>query len=246
MPVSMDWVRSFYEKQHQWAGVCSGPVEDVHRRRARLIVCPGRKPPYRILELGCGGGQSAVALAELGHEVVGIDLLPAAIQHARALGARTPGVSVAWVEADFYHFDPLGDFDVVCSFDGFGVGTDADQRRLLKRVASWLRPTGCAFIDIYNPSYWEQQAGKAMSWRDVSRRYDYDREGSRMLDTWWPAGHPELAVTQSLRCYAPEELRSLIDGTGLSLVKALLCAEFPEEAKVAATAMQYRARLRHL
>lgn len=249
---AMDWVPMFYEKQHQWAGVCSGPVEDVHRRRARLILCPDHTSAYRILELGCGGGQSAVALAELGHEVVGIDLLSAAIEHARRLSSTSPRISIAWVEADFYHFDPEGSFDVVCYFDGFGVGCDKDQRRLLKRVASWLRPNGCAFIDIYNPSYWEQQDGREMSWPDVSRRYDYDRKGCRMLDTWWPTGNPRQAVTQSLRCYRPEELRPLVQGTGLALAEVRPCAEYAVPADdgeavsaTVETALQYRAILRH-
>jgi len=39
-----------------------------------------------------------------------------------------------------------------------------------------------------------------------------------MLDTWWPTGHPADAVTQSLRCYSPDDLESLLDGIGLALV----------------------------
>lgn len=36
-----------------------------------------------------------------------------------------------------------------------------------------------------------------------------------MLDTWWPTGDPADAVTQSLRCYSPDDLEYLRDGIGL-------------------------------
>ena len=242
----MEWVRAFYEKQQQWADVCSGSVRNVHRRRAALIVCPRRKPPYRILELGCGGGQSAVALAELGHEVVGLDVLPAVIAHAQRLANGVPGGSVSFIETDFYEYRSNRPFDIVCYFDGFGIGSDSDQRHLLELVSSWLRPTGRAFLDVYNPDYWEQQVGNEMSWSDVSRRYGYDRSERRMLDTWWPTGHPEKAVTQTLRCYRPEELEALIEETRLSLVEVTRCAEYdaPGTKSDPESAMQYRAVLR--
>lgn len=53
---------------------------------------------------------------------------------------------------------------------------------------------------------------------DVCRRYEFDKAGCRMLDTWWPTGHSSDAVTQSLRCYSPGDLESLLDGIGLALV----------------------------
>lgn len=60
-------------------------------------------------------------------------------------------------------------------------------------------------------------AGREHRFATATRRYDFDADGCRMLDTWWPPGHEDLAVTQSLRCYAPADLRLLLAGTGLSL-----------------------------
>ncbi len=48
-------------------------------------------PPARILDLGCATGGVAVALAELGHRVHGVELEPALL--ARAQARRIPGAS---------------------------------------------------------------------------------------------------------------------------------------------------------
>jgi len=53
----MDWVKTFYERQHTWINVYSGEVEAWHRDKPESIVLSDRERPYRILELGCGGGK---------------------------------------------------------------------------------------------------------------------------------------------------------------------------------------------
>jgi 2-polyprenyl-3-methyl-5-hydroxy-6-metoxy-1,4-benzoquinol methylase len=42
------------------------------------------KPAQRILELGCGVGRFSRNLARAGHQVVGVDFSPVAIEKARA------------------------------------------------------------------------------------------------------------------------------------------------------------------
>jgi len=88
-------------------------------------------------------------------------------------------------------------------------------------MASWLRANGRAFIEIYTPWYWSKVAGIQYEWSDVSRRYDFDPDQSRMLDIWWETGHPEDSATQSLRCYSPDELQILLSETAFTLVKLL-------------------------
>jgi len=59
--------------------------------------------------------------------------------------------SLVAICGDFYEVDVPGPFDVVAYFDGFGIGSDPDQRRLLQRISSWLTPDGCALIDVFAP-----------------------------------------------------------------------------------------------
>lgn len=66
----------------------------------------------RIVDLGCGAGEHAVLLAGLGHDVVGADSSPAALDRARAV-ARAHGVDVTFVEVDALAPTALRGFDTV-------------------------------------------------------------------------------------------------------------------------------------
>jgi len=91
-----------------------------------------------------------------------------------------------------------------------------------------------------------------MKWEDAARRYDYDADLHRMLDTWWPVDDPSAAVTQSLRCYAPDELRRLLGSTGLALIDVHPGGAYDHDAGVyrervpLEEAMQYVAILRRV
>lgn len=233
----MDWVEEFYAQQHKWSGVYAGGIGDVHRRRVRImeqwsspVGCSSSRSeecapfkgrtgiaPQRVLELGAGGGQFAAAAADVGYDVTAIELIPSLAQHIRTLAEERRKGEVTVIEADFYEVTGIGTFDVVCYWDGFGIGSDDDQRRLLRRVYDWLRPGGIAVINVYTPWYWAQARGREMDVGDVMRRYDFHFQSSRMLDRWWPKQHEEQAVTQSLRCYSPADFSLLLRGTGLTL-----------------------------
>jgi hypothetical protein len=51
----------------------------------------------------------------------------------------------------------------------------------------------------------------------VRYREDFDADGGRMTEEMWREGHEDDVVTQSLRCYAPADLRLLLEDTGLVL-----------------------------
>ena len=123
---------------------------------------------------------------------------------------------------DFYAVDPGGSFDVVAYFDGFGIGSDDDQRLLLQRIAGWLSSDGCALIDVLTPWYFAKTAGNEEEFPEgsgIRYREDFDADGGRMTEQMWRAGREDEVVTQSLRCYGPADFRLLLEGTGLLLVE---------------------------
>ncbi|MBI2503541.1 MAG: class I SAM-dependent methyltransferase [Candidatus Latescibacteria bacterium] len=73
----------------------------------------------RILDLGCGAGRCAIALAELGLEVVGVDLSRAMIEAAR-LQAQMAGVKVEFQVMDAMDLELQAEsFEVVlCAYNG--------------------------------------------------------------------------------------------------------------------------------
>jgi SAM-dependent methyltransferase len=217
METSMEWVREFYERQNEWAGVYVGDVTETHRKNGAVLQRFAGGRIGSLLDLGAGGGQNAAAAADLGYTVTAVELVPSGVKNAQALASQPRKGTLRIVEGDFYEVEFPKRFDMVSYWDGFGIGSDDDQRRLLMRIARWLQSTGFALIEVYTPWYWAKSAGREMKFGKVIRRYDYDTETCRMVDRWWLAGREEEAVTQSLRCYSPDDLEILLKGTGLAL-----------------------------
>jgi SAM-dependent methyltransferase len=80
----------------------------------------------RIVDLGCGTGEHTVLLAERGHDVVGADSAPAALERARAVAAAH-GVSARFLEVDALAPAALRGFDTVLDSALFHI-FDADDR----------------------------------------------------------------------------------------------------------------------
>lgn len=216
--MSLGWVAPFYERQHDWLDEYREPtLNERHRAVAAAIPRLATPPPGRVLELGAGGGQVAAATADLGYDVVAVELVARAADHARSFTAAPRPGQLTIVAGDFFTVDLNGRFDVITYWDGFGIGLDADQRRLLRRIAAWLRPVGRALIEISVPWTWAALAGREQQFARADRRYGFDPNGCRMVDTWWPLGDESAAVSQTLRCYSPADLRLLLEGTGLRL-----------------------------
>ncbi|MEF2277920.1 class I SAM-dependent methyltransferase [Deinococcus sp. YIM 134068] len=211
----MHWSHSFYERQDALTGCYHAPIHTHHTTLASRVTAH-RGGPGTLLELGAGGGQFAVAAALTGYRVTALELMPGGSEHTHQLAAEH-GVTVRTLTADFYTADPGGPFDTVCYWDGFGIGEDDDQRRLLSRVAGWLAPGGTAYVDVYTPWYWARHAGFTRRTETFTQTYGFDADGCRMLDTYAPNG--EEPFTQSLRCYSPADLRLLLSDTGLTLAE---------------------------
>jgi SAM-dependent methyltransferase len=95
--------------------------------------------PGRVLDAGCGTGRVAIRLAELGHDVVGVDLDP------RMLGqARADAPALTWVQADLAGLALDGDpFDLVVAAGNViplvAAGTEA---AVVASLTGQLRPGG--------------------------------------------------------------------------------------------------------
>jgi hypothetical protein len=130
-------------------------------------------------------------------------------------------------EADFYTVELDGRFDVICCWEVFGLGSDADQRRLLRRMAQeWLAPGGCVLLDVYSPAKPARDAGREIRLPPLAgvpgsvemiERCHFDPVHSRWIDEWAPVAAPDQALAQTLRCYTPADLLLLLEGTGLAL-----------------------------
>ena len=96
----------------------------------------------RALDLGCGSGNWAVALAKRGWRVTGIDFVPKALRRARER-AEKAGVAVEFIEADVTELDQAGIgsgfpflLDIGLFHDEFNDEQRAAMGRLVTEVAS--------------------------------------------------------------------------------------------------------------
>ncbi len=223
---SQAWVKDFYSQAAVWWGQ-DPQAAGVHQARVETVarLCGGGC--MTILDLGTGPGATAAALADAGHHVLAVELSPARARFARDLATVPRRGSLAVLEADFYEMELKDRFEVVCCWETFGLGTDADQRRLLRRIAQeWLAPGGSVLMDVYNPAGPARDSGK--EWRlaplpgvpgsvEMLERCHYDPVQGRWIDEWQPTANPEHALAQTLRCYTPADLVLLLEGTGLRL-----------------------------
>lgn len=116
-------------------------LRDAHVRSAwdKLYV-DHLKPKQKILDIGCGTGSISVLLAELGHEVTGIDLSPKMIDLAKSKASDAKKDIVFHVmDASYPQFD-VNKFDViVCRHILWAL---PHQKDVLKRWLGLLRESG--------------------------------------------------------------------------------------------------------
>lgn len=211
--MTQSWVEPFYRKQFEWMDQ-NVDMADAYTEFAQEVKEQVGKPFREMLDIGAGRGEVAKILAEQGVQMTTLELVPELVEFARE---RSDGQVRSYC-GDFYTFILRETFDVVSYFDGFGIGSDEDQLHLLQRIRNWMKQDGCALLDIYQPLYWQQVAGKEMTVGTAYRVYDYDERSHRLLDTWWDPELTEEKFTQSLRCYSLEEISSLCQKADLEIV----------------------------
>jgi SAM-dependent methyltransferase len=102
----------------------------------------------QVVDLGCGPGLYANALARSGTAVTGVDFSPRSIAHARE-AARRDGLSTAYVEADYLTWTPEHRFDLALMiYCDYGAMAPLQRGQLLGRVRDLLEPGGAFLLDV--------------------------------------------------------------------------------------------------
>jgi 2-polyprenyl-6-hydroxyphenyl methylase/3-demethylubiquinone-9 3-methyltransferase len=107
----------FSELAHRWWDLDSEfrPLHEINPLRLEWIEEIVSLAGRHVLDVGCGGGILADAMARKGAEVLGIDLAVKALKVAQlhALEASTPGVTYREVSVEALATERPGSFDVV-------------------------------------------------------------------------------------------------------------------------------------
>ncbi len=103
----------------------------------------------KVIEIGCGGGRVSKYLESQGHEVIGIDMSPLALQAAMIYGAS----DCRFIDANDMDF-PDDYFDTASLLgNGLGLGGDMDSsRRMLSRLSKIVHVGGILLASSRDPS----------------------------------------------------------------------------------------------
>lgn len=120
-----------------------------------LVDALGLTPGARVLDVGCGPGRHALALARLGLEVVGVDRSIDFIALARD-AARLGGLDGArFVCGDVRALPLTGGFDaLVCLCQGgFGLLGGRDEIGAFAQMAGRVRPDGAIALSAFSAAF---------------------------------------------------------------------------------------------
>lgn len=119
------------------------PAWDIPRAQSAVVtIADAGGFAGRVIDLGCGTGENALFLSARGYDVLGVDLVPRAVERARAK-ATERGLSAAFETRDVLELSTLDRvFDAALDSGVFHVFSDADRLRYVRSVASILAPGG--------------------------------------------------------------------------------------------------------
>jgi len=219
-----DWAREYFERGYAQRWGLPAPSEDVRLQAGSLWNLLQLCPTSRVIDIGCGHGRHALALARSGVEVVGLDFSVALLNRARRLAAELQ-TQVRWVRGDMRRLP----FRPECSsaailIDAFGFfDSEAEHDAVLREAARVLTAGGRLVLKVVN-------AGPILSaFRETNRE---ERDGvvisisstltmdpprmTQRISVSGPGGQGEYERRQ--RLYRVEELSVALEHAGFAIV----------------------------
>ena len=142
----------FSDLAHRWWDKESEfrPLHQINPLRLEWIENLIPLKGLRVLDVGCGGGILADAMARKGADVLGIDLASKALKVAQlhALEAQTEGVQYREISAEALAADQPGTFDVVTCMEM--LEHVPDPSLVVKACAALVKPGGHVFFSTIN------------------------------------------------------------------------------------------------
>ncbi len=142
----------FSELAHRWWDPESEfrPLHQINPLRLNWIDALAGIVGKRVLDVGCGGGILADAMARKGADVLGIDLSVKALRVAQlhALEANTPRVEYREISTEDLAAEQPGGFDVVTCMEM--LEHVPDPASIVQACSTLVKPGGWVFFSTLN------------------------------------------------------------------------------------------------
>ncbi len=179
---------------------------------------------HRVLDLGCGTGNSCFPFVARGFEVVGVDGSEEMLAVARD---KLP--NVRFVRGEFTTFQLGESFDLVISmFDSLNnLLEPADFLATLERIYNHLTPGGIVMFDVNTTvglrDLWEESRAEGWS-QEVYYRWEHsfdDATGLAQVVAYCADDQHAFTEVHTERAYDPSEIRDMLSEAGFAVVHVL-------------------------
>jgi SAM-dependent methyltransferase len=207
-------VRPLLFTPEQWSVATAEALE--------VLALLNLEPGARVLDLGCGTGRHALALADLGYAVTAVDGSEAYLRELRRR-AHASGLPIRVERADLREYDGRRAFDaVLCLGSTFGLyRDDLANRRVAGRIREALSPGGGAIIEVIGREMLPAGFAETETVRDGRRTWTLHRslqESGRWIEDRWDDGLG-ASFTTGMRVYSARQLEELLIDCGFERVE---------------------------
>jgi SAM-dependent methyltransferase len=219
--VQTNWWETFFDDVALTMWLQALPVEHTQREADRLTRLLAASAGAEILDVPCGAGRLALALAERGYRLTGVDWSSEFLGHARS---RDASQQVTWERRDMRDLPWPGRFDgAFCVGNSFGYLDDEGNAAFLRAVRAALKPGGRFILDTpmvlenllnhLHPRPWWKAGDVYLL---VENQYDPSKARLDIEYTFVSNGRVETR-RGSHRAYTYRELMELLTSSGFAM-----------------------------
>jgi len=177
----------------------------------------------KVLDLCCGPGRHAVALAKRGFAVTAVDRTRFRLEHARTRVGQA-NLSAEFVLEDMRRFSRPATFDLIINFfTSFGYFVDqADDLRVLERVRENLKPGGVFVLEMVSKerlarSFQATTSRELPNGDLLFERHEIVDDWTRVRNRWTLMRAGSMRTFEfTHRIYSGQEMKDLLASAGLA------------------------------
>ena len=214
------WTQAVFDEEY--ARLWSFPGRDVTVAEVAALEALLPEAPARVIDVACGVGRHAIALAIKGYDVTGIDIATPFLDRAR-LAALAASVTVDFRVCDMRRLD-IGGFAVALVLgNSFGYHSDDENLESLERIANAVVDGGLVIIEVLHRDrlvadlrpHSEHIAGDGTV-VELESSLDPVTGVNEVVHRWTDADGRSHERRTEQRLYTPPELAGLCKAVGLA------------------------------